>query len=111
MHELSVARSIIAIAAQAAGGRKIRRVTVEIGRLSGILADAVAFCFSAAAEGTALTDATLAIIAVEGRGRCRHCGAETAMPTLHHPCACGSYGMAVIAGEEMTVKAIEVEES
>ena len=52
MHELSITRNIVAIAAEAAGGRPVRRVNVAIGALSGVMVEAVRFCFDLAAEGT-----------------------------------------------------------
>jgi Zn finger protein HypA/HybF involved in hydrogenase expression len=52
MHELAITRNIVAIVGEAARGRRVTRVTLEIGKLSGVMADAVAFCFDmvAAAE-------------------------------------------------------------
>jgi hydrogenase nickel incorporation protein HypA/HybF len=53
----------------AAKGRRVRRVTLEVGALSGIMPEAIAFCFDVVAAGTALEGATLDIRKVEGRGR------------------------------------------
>ena len=39
MHELSITCSIVEIAAEAARGCKVHRVTVEIGELSGVMAE------------------------------------------------------------------------
>ena len=52
MHELSIASNIVEFVAQAAAGRRVRRVTLEIGRLSGVSPDALAFCFPGVARGT-----------------------------------------------------------
>ena len=40
MHELSIASNIVEFVTQAAAGRRVRRVTLEIGRLSGVSPDA-----------------------------------------------------------------------
>ncbi len=61
MHELSITRNIVAIVSEAASGRRVRHVTLEIGRLSGVMADAVRFCFDIVAEGTVVAEATLEI--------------------------------------------------
>ena len=111
MHELGITRNIVAIASDAAQGRRVRRVTVEIGRLSGVMADAVAFCFDVAAEGTPLQGAKLDIREVEGRARCKACGAEFATPELFTPCACGSHDTNRLAGEELNIKSMDVEEA
>ncbi|MFX9216735.1 hydrogenase maturation nickel metallochaperone HypA, partial [Acinetobacter baumannii] len=54
MHELGISRNIVAIVGDAAKGRRVRRVTLEIGKLSGVMADAIVFCFETVAQGTAL---------------------------------------------------------
>ncbi|MFN2644439.1 MAG: hydrogenase maturation nickel metallochaperone HypA [Burkholderiales bacterium] len=61
MHELGISRNIVAIVDEAAAGRRVRRVTLEIGKLSGVMAHAVRFCFDVAAHGTALEGAELEI--------------------------------------------------
>lgn len=61
MHELGISRNIVAIVAEAARGRRVRRVTLEIGKLSGVMPHAVEFCFDLAAEGTAASRAVLDI--------------------------------------------------
>lgn len=111
MHELSIARNIVSIAARAAEGRPVRCVTVEIGKLSGVMADAIAFCFDVVAEGTSLEGATLDIREIEGRARCKDCGAEFATPELFTPCACGSRDTTRLSGEELNIKSMELEEA
>ena len=61
MHELAISRNIVAIVDEAAAGRRIRRVTVEIGRHSGVMPHAIEFCFGLAAEGTSAARALLEI--------------------------------------------------
>ena len=90
MHELGITRNVIAIVSDAADGRPVRKVTLEIGKLSGVMADAIAFCFDAVAKGTPLEGAKLDIREIDGRGRCSVCGADFAMPALYTPCPCGS---------------------
>jgi hydrogenase nickel incorporation protein HypA/HybF len=109
MHELGIARSIVGIVSEAAGGRPVTRVTLEIGKLSGVMADAIAFCFPVVAQGTPLEGATLDIREVEGRARCTACGAEFATPALYTPCPCGSRQSVRIAGEELNIKTMELE--
>jgi hydrogenase nickel incorporation protein HypA/HybF len=111
MHELSLTKSIVAIAGDAAKGRRVRRVTVEVGKLSCVAPDALRFAFDAATSDTALAGATLDIRIVEGRARCGACGTEFATETLFDACACGSHDLAQIAGEELNVKSIEIEEA
>jgi len=111
MHELSITRSIIGVVTDAANGCRVRRVTLEIGKLSGISTEALAFAFEVAAEGTVLEGAVLGVAEIEGRARCTQCGAEFATAMLYDACACGSYDLVRLAGEELNVKSIEIEEA
>ncbi|HXO01024.1 MAG TPA: hydrogenase maturation nickel metallochaperone HypA [Stellaceae bacterium] len=111
MHELAITRNIVAIVGDAAQGRRVTRVTLEIGKLSGVMADAVAFCFDVVAAETPLAGARLDIRQIDGLARCRDCGEEFGAATLFAPCRCGSRSCERVAGEELNIKAIEVEEA
>jgi hydrogenase nickel incorporation protein HypA/HybF len=111
MHELGITRNIVAIVGEAAKGRRVSRVTVEIGKLSGVMTAAIAFCFEAVAKGTELDGATLDIRQIEGRARCLACGEEFAAETLYTPCGCGSRRIVLLTGEELNIKTMELEET
>ena len=85
MHELGIVRNIVAIVGEAAKGRRVRRVSIEVGELSGVMTDAIAFCFEVVARGTLVEGAALEIREIEGRARCDACGAEFATETLFMP--------------------------
>lgn len=110
MHELAITRNIVAIVGDAAQGRRVTRVTLEIGKLSGVMADAIAFCFDIVAQDTPLAGAALDIRLIDGRARCRDCSAEFAVETLYTPCPCGSRHTERLAGEELNIKAMELED-
>lgn len=110
MHELGITRNIVAIVAEAAGRRPVERVTVEVGQLAGVMAEALCFCFETVAQGTVLEGAVLDIVEIEGRARCQDCGAEFAMPTLYTGCPCGSHRLDRLAGEELKIKTMELKE-
>jgi hydrogenase nickel incorporation protein HypA/HybF len=110
MHELAITCSIVELAAQAANGRKVHRVTIEVGKLSGVLPDAIAFCFPEVAKGTTLEAASLDIREIDAVARCETCGAEFSTPSMLTICACGSLQFARLRGEELNIKSIEVEE-
>jgi hydrogenase nickel incorporation protein HypA/HybF len=109
MHELALTCSIVDLVEEAAQGRRVRRVTVEIGALSGVMADAIAFCFPEVARETVAEDAELDIRRIEARARCNACGAEFATPALYTPCACGSLDLDRLCGEELNVRSMELE--
>lgn len=108
MHELSVTRSIIEICSERAAGACVRRVTVEVGRLTCVRPEALRFCYDAGTQDTPLAGSELDIVVVPGRGLCRRCGAETDVADLLTPCACGSYELEYTSGEELRIKEMEV---
>jgi hydrogenase nickel incorporation protein HypA/HybF len=111
MHELAITQNIVAIVSEAAGTRRVRQVMLEIGKLSGVMPDAIAFCFDVVAKGTVLDGAVLNIRLIEGRARCNDCGTEFEAETIVARCPCGCRRIAWLAGEELNVKAIELEEA
>lgn len=111
MHELGITRSIVAIVEEAAGGRRVTRVTLDVGRLAGVVPEALRFCFDVVAEGTLLGNARLEINEIAGRCRCRDCGGEFAADTLYAPCPCGSRRVERLAGEELKIREMEIEEA
>ncbi|CEJ84387.1 Hydrogenase nickel incorporation protein HypA [Hyphomicrobium sp. GJ21] len=110
MHELSITRNIVAIVSEAAQGRRVSRVTLEVGKLAGVMPDAIAFCFDTVAKGSPIEGAHLEIREVEGRCHCRSCGAEFSTPTLYTPCPCGSRNVERLSGEELNIKSMQLEE-
>ena len=110
MHELAITCGIVDLVAEAAQGRCVRRVTIEIGELSGVVSDAIAFCFNEVARDTVAAGATLEIRHVEGRARCAACGEEFATPSLLTACPCGSFDLVRLQGEELMLKSMELGE-
>jgi hydrogenase nickel incorporation protein HypA/HybF len=70
VHELSIAESLVDVLAEEAarhGAGKILSVRIRVGRLSGIVGDALCFSFDVAAQGTVAEGAQLVIEDAEGR--------------------------------------------
>ena len=110
MHELSITRSVVAIVSERAAGQRITRVRLDIGRLSGIVPEAVRFCFDICAAGTPAEGAALEIVEIAGRARCGECHSETTIEALVGRCpACGGPSLTVIAGEELKIREMELE--
>jgi hydrogenase nickel incorporation protein HypA/HybF len=109
MHELGITQEIVALAEARGGGRRVRRVVVEIGRLTAVLPDAVRFCFDLCAEGTAVEGAELRIVETPGTARCRECGGAVQLDRPFGRCACGCTDLEWLTGEELRITEIEVE--
>lgn len=109
MHELGITRNIVAIVAEHAKGRRVTRVSLDVGRLSGVMSEAIRFSFDVVAQGTPLQAARLEINDIDGRGKCRSCGAEFATPDIFTPCPCGNRDVERLAGEELKIREFEFE--
>jgi len=109
MHELGIAQNVVAIVCEHAKGQRIRRVLLEVGKLSAVMPDAISFCFEICAKGTIVEGAELAIEEVAGLGVCSDCGAELALDQASWVCTCGSRNVQCVAGLELKVKEMEVE--
>ena len=108
MHELGITCEILEIVTARAQERKVKRVVLEIGKLSCVLPDAIRFCFELCAAGTLVEGAELEIVQPPGCGRCRECGAEFALPAVLARCPCGSNNVEWLRGEEIKVKELEI---
>jgi hydrogenase nickel incorporation protein HypA/HybF len=108
VHELAIAESVVDTVTQRLPGATVTCVHLEIGALSGVVADSIRFCFDLATEGTALAGARLEITEPPARCRCRACGAEFQPDSPIVLCPCGSPDVAVLAGEELKIVSVEV---
>jgi hydrogenase nickel incorporation protein HypA/HybF len=111
MHEMGITQSIVAIVSEQAAGRKVKRVTLEIGKLAAIMPDAIRFCFDVVAQGSALDGAALDILEIPGRARCLDCGGDVLLIDVFGSCACGSRKLERLTGEELNIKSMELEMS
>ena len=111
MHELSLADAIVAIAREHAGARRVTGVDVKVGRLRQVVPDALAFAFELVASGTNADGAELRLEHVAARVACAGCDAVTEVTGFPLVCArCGSANVEVVAGDELSVESIEVED-
>jgi hydrogenase nickel incorporation protein HypA/HybF len=109
VHEVSIVQEVVAAITERLGDRRIAVVRLEIGRLSGVVADAVRFCFDLVAEGTTVEGARLEITEPAGRARCRACAGEHEAEWLVAPCpVCGSVDAEVLSGKDVRIKSVEV---
>ena len=108
VHELAIAEEIIAIVAERTSGARVGRIVVEIGRLCAVMPEALNFCFDLAIAGTLADGASLQIVEIPGRGRCRACGADVVLERPFGRCACGGTDLDWLAGEELRIREVEL---
>ena len=108
MHELSICQGIVDSVCEAVPEGDVLAVTVEIGTLSGVVPDAVRFCFDACSRGTRVEGARLDIVDVSGRGRCGSCERELDIVELLARCPCGNPFLEIVRGRELRIRSVEV---
>ena len=113
MHELSIAQSIADSArehAAAHGGRRVLRIGVRVGEISGVAVESLEFCFGLTVKDTDLDGATLDLERIAVRYRCASCGHEFHPVEFLADCpACGEAGATMVAGEELGLSYLELE--
>jgi hydrogenase nickel incorporation protein HypA/HybF len=108
MHELSITQSVVDAVTERLPDTRIASIQLEIGKLSGIVADSVRFCFELVVDGTPLAGARLDIDEPGGRARCARCDTEFELEDSILLCPCGSADVAVLEGRELRIKSVEV---
>jgi hydrogenase nickel incorporation protein HypA/HybF len=106
MHELAITQSVVNAVTERTGTAPVARVRLRVGRLAGVVPDAMRFCFELVTSGTPLDGAVLEFDQPEGRGRCRTCGAAFTLADLVLLCDCGSADVEVLAGRELAVASV-----
>ena len=113
MHELSLAQGLVEQLEQTAEAEqaiRIERITVVVGKYSGVERDAFEFAFPFAAEGTRSEKAELVIEELPVTIECRQCNAvSNPEPTLLVCRNCGSNDVELKGGREFLVKSVELE--
>jgi hydrogenase nickel incorporation protein HypA/HybF len=61
VHELAITESLVDLVVERTAGRRVVTVTVRVGDRSGIVPDAMSFCFDVVAAETPLSGAALVI--------------------------------------------------
>jgi hydrogenase nickel incorporation protein HypA/HybF len=112
MHELSIAMSIVEMAQEEAERRAVRidAVHVELGPLSGVVAEALLFSYEVASSGTTLEGSRLLIKEVPIEVFCPACNAPKTLTSMQWFCCpeCGAPTSEVIHGKELLITALEI---
>jgi hydrogenase nickel incorporation protein HypA/HybF len=108
MHELAITQRVVDMVAERTAGRQVSVVRLEVGRLSGVVPDAMEFCYELLIGGTALEGSRLVIEQTPGMGHCRSCQRDFALDDLILLCPCGSAEVELTAGRELKVISVEL---
>jgi hydrogenase nickel incorporation protein HypA/HybF len=113
MHEQSIAESLLILAlekAENAKAKKILKIHVVAGELTGVLEETVNSYFSLISRNTIAAEASLVFIHSPVRLRCRNCNAIFLPQKLSFCCPnCGEQQTEIISGRELYVDNMEIE--
>ncbi len=113
MHELSITQSILSIAleqAEAVQAKKLTKINLTIGELSGIVDECVEFYFELLSKDTIAAGASLCFARPPTRVRCRNCDNVFSPDNLNWACPnCQEQQIEIISGRECYVSSIEVD--
>jgi len=114
MHELGIAESIlerVQYESAQRNGVRITKVGVRVGELSGVDPGALAFGFEALVKDTPFESLVLEIDLRKRVQRCATCAREYESSLLFSACPdCGSQDTRCIAGDELDIAFIELED-
>ncbi len=115
MHEVGIVQSILDTvepAAREAGAARVSSVALRIGEMREVVPEALAFAWEAlCSERPLMAGTELSVENVAPKSACNACGAEFAHDRFHCRCPqCGSADTRVLAGRELEIASIEIEE-
>ena len=114
MHELSIACSIVETVEENLSDENSRavKVLVKIGKMSGVVKDALLFSFDVAAQDTRVQGATLEIEELPVIIHCDKCNTESELDNspIFRCAQCGELTGNILQGKEMELVSIEIED-
>lgn len=114
MHEASVCEALLDAVEEEArkrGAKRVLRVKVRVGKLSGVEPELLRFAYEGMHLGRPLLkEASLEINLTEPTARCRECGFEWAPEERLEPCPrCGTPFPELVGGDELLLESIDME--
>lgn len=113
MHESVITQNMLTTVlneAKAANARKVTKISLTVGELSGVVSECVQFYFDILKKDTIASEAAIDFKAVPARLRCRDCQTEFNPQDELWVCPdCGSRSVEIREGRDCSIDSIEVE--
>jgi hydrogenase nickel incorporation protein HypA/HybF len=113
VHEYSIVQSLIDLSEENAkknNAKKITKLEIKVGVLSGVEVDLLETAFNTFKEGTICEDAEFIIHIQPIVVKCRECNQENSLEKNEYSCPnCNSQNLEVLDGEEMYLMSLELE--
>ncbi|MGV8123310.1 MAG: hydrogenase maturation nickel metallochaperone HypA [Candidatus Xenobiia bacterium LiM19] len=118
MHEMSVLLNIFETVEETLRKQfentaevKVEKITLQAGKLSMVVPEALQFAFTVAREGTIFQKALLDIKEIPLVATCNECGEKITMDRPVFTCTkCDSFDLHIISGRELFIESVEIEE-
>lgn len=92
------------------GARRVTRISLDLGPLSGVEADLLKRAYPLAVAGSIADGAELVVNEAELVVECSECDSRTAVPPNRLICGqCRSFRTRVVAGDELLLRSIELD--
>jgi hydrogenase nickel incorporation protein HypA/HybF len=109
---MSYCEGVLQAVERRAAGRPVARISVRIGVVHRVVADAFAQSFEMAAAGGVADGAVAQVVTVPIKASCTACGAAFDASDPHPACpACGALEVMTVGGDEVILEWIEYREA
>ncbi|MCW2568842.1 MAG: hydrogenase expression/synthesis HypA [Mycobacterium sp.] len=109
MHEIGLCEGLVAAVERRAAGRPVAAVRFRVGVLHRVVEAALVQAFELVAAGTVADGATVDLVTLPVRVRCRACAAETVADDMVSVCGtCGTTDLDLVGGDELVLESITI---
>ena len=113
MHELSIATNIVEIVEEEAkkvNAKEVSEIELEIGSMSGIVAEALEFALDEAVKNTVLENSKRIMINIMVEAICTKCDKLFEVDDYFAVCPkCGSFETDITKGKELKIKKLKIQ--
>lgn len=113
MHELSVTEGILRICkaeAEKNNFKRILKINIKVGELSGLIPDCISFYFNEISKETVAEGAKIEVFKIPLSYRCDDCGYTSEILKTEYTChKCKGYHIKFLNGRELYIDTMEVE--
>jgi len=113
MHELAITQSMFEIVlkqAEQSKAKKVTKINLVIGELTGVVSDCIQFYMDIISKGTVAEGVIVLVKSVPATAKCLSCSKTFTVKEMEWKCPyCGEISLEVSGGKELFVESIEVD--
>lgn len=112
MHELAITQGMFDIVIQYATrdqAKKVTKINLVIGEMTGVVSDSVQFYLDFLSKGTVAEGAVVSFVNIPAKAKCLACANTFEVNEFQWQCPqCDGISLEIVAGKELFVESIEV---